>query len=102
MVLVNLVPVALNSPIKDLIREDLPAPFGPMIPIISPRTGTSLIKSLIGEFNATGTKLLYNKPIQQQLQHITYIPQKAHIDKGRFTSTIRAHDTNYFAAYWYR
>jgi ABC-type molybdenum transport system ATPase subunit/photorepair protein PhrA len=35
----NLVPVALNSPIKDLIREDLPAPFGPMIPIISPRTG---------------------------------------------------------------
>ena len=41
---------------------------------------SSLIKSLIGEFNATGTKLLYNKPIQQQLQHITYIPQKAHID----------------------
>jgi hypothetical protein len=57
-----------------------------MIPIISPRTGidkemflstclfkSSLIKSLIGEFNATGTKLLYNKPIQQQLQHITSV-----------------------------
>lgn len=55
---------------------------GEIIGIMGPNGAgkSSLIKSLIGEFNATGTKLLYNKPIQQQLQHITYIPQKAHID----------------------
>ncbi|HHM3276699.1 TPA: metal ABC transporter ATP-binding protein [Staphylococcus aureus] len=55
---------------------------GEIIGIMGPNGAgkSSLIKSLIGEFNATGTRLLYNKPIQQQLQHITYIPQKAHID----------------------
>ncbi len=55
---------------------------GEIIGIMGPNGAgkSSLIKSLIGEFNATGTKLLHNKPIQQQLQHITYIPQKAHID----------------------
>ncbi|MBO1198810.1 metal ABC transporter ATP-binding protein [Staphylococcus simiae] len=55
---------------------------GEIIGIMGPNGAgkSSLIKSLIGEFNATGTKLLYGKPIQQQLDYITYIPQKAHID----------------------
>lgn len=55
---------------------------GEIIGIMGPNGAgkSSFIKSLTGTFNATGTQLLYDKPIQQQLQDITYIPQKAQID----------------------
>ena len=55
---------------------------GEIIGIMGPNGAgkSSLLKSLIGEFNATGEMHLYGKSIHKQLQHITYIPQKAHLD----------------------
>ncbi|MCH8665762.1 metal ABC transporter ATP-binding protein [Staphylococcus lugdunensis] len=55
---------------------------GEIIGIIGPNGAgkSSLIKSLIGEFQASGKQTLFNKPIQHQLKSMTYIPQKANID----------------------
>ena len=39
-------PVALNSPINALRRDDLPAPLGPTIPMISPFIGNENVISL--------------------------------------------------------
>lgn len=55
---------------------------GEIIGIVGPNGAgkSSLLKSFIGEYNATGTQLLYDRPIHTQLKLITYIPQKAHLD----------------------
>ena len=55
---------------------------GEMIGIMGPNGAgkSSLLKSLIGDFQATGTQLLYQRPIHTQLKYMTYIPQKSNID----------------------
>ncbi|MCJ1655243.1 metal ABC transporter ATP-binding protein [Staphylococcus sp. NRL 21/187] len=55
---------------------------GEIIGIMGPNGAgkSSLLKCLIGEFNATGEMYLYGKFIHKQLQYITYIPQKAQLD----------------------
>lgn len=55
---------------------------GEIIGIMGPNGAgkSSLIKSMIGEFNATGRQTLDGKPIQDQLKSITYIPQKSYLD----------------------
>lgn len=55
---------------------------GEVIGIMGPNGAgkSSLLKSLIGDFNASGEMTLYGKPIHKQLEYITYIPQKAHLD----------------------
>lgn len=55
---------------------------GELIGIMGPNGAgkSSLIKSLIGEFKAEGTKQLNDRPIISQLNKITYIPQKTHLD----------------------
>ncbi|MCU5746907.1 metal ABC transporter ATP-binding protein [Staphylococcus sp. SQ8-PEA] len=55
---------------------------GEIIGIMGPNGAgkSSLIKSLIGEFKATGRTQLRHKSTTSQLKQITYIPQKAHID----------------------
>ena len=51
---------------------------GEIIGIMGPNGAgkSSLLKCLIGEFNATGEMYLYGKFIHKQLQYVTYIPQK--------------------------
>ncbi|MBU5271752.1 metal ABC transporter ATP-binding protein [Staphylococcus caprae] len=55
---------------------------GEIVGIVGPNGAgkSSLLKAFIGEFKATGTKLLYDRPIHTQLRYITYIPQKAQLD----------------------
>lgn len=55
---------------------------GEIIGIMGPNGAgkSSLLKSLIGSFNASGEMNLYGKSIHKQLQYITYIPQKAQLD----------------------
>ena len=55
---------------------------GEIIGIMGPNGAgkSSLIKSLIGEFRPTGSAQLNDHSIQNNLKHVTYIPQKAHID----------------------
>ncbi|PHK50460.1 metal ABC transporter ATP-binding protein [Staphylococcus edaphicus] len=62
---------------------DLSIPIqGEIIGIMGPNGAgkSSLIKSLIGEFKPTGSALLNDDYIQNNLKYVTYIPQKAHID----------------------
>ncbi|MBA8759682.1 ATP-binding cassette domain-containing protein [Staphylococcus schleiferi subsp. coagulans] len=63
------------------ITLDLPL-NGEMIGIMGPNGSgkSSLIKSIIGELPAEGTILLNQKPAQQHLTDITYIPQKSVLD----------------------
>ncbi|WP_278925887.1 metal ABC transporter ATP-binding protein [Staphylococcus auricularis] len=55
---------------------------GEIIGIMGPNGAgkSSLLKSIIGEFHATGEMKLNGKDTTSQLKSITYIPQKAQID----------------------
>lgn len=55
---------------------------GEIVGIMGPNGAgkSSFIKSLIGEFKPTGSAQLNDDSIQNNLKHVTYIPQKAHID----------------------
>lgn len=55
---------------------------GEIIGIMGPNGAgkSSLIKSIIKEFKAEGTITLNGRPVESQLKHITYIPQKANLD----------------------
>lgn len=55
---------------------------GEIVGIVGPNGAdkSSMLKAFIGEFKATGTRLLYDRPIHTQLRYITYIPQKAQLD----------------------
>ncbi|WP_432202166.1 metal ABC transporter ATP-binding protein [Staphylococcus warneri] len=69
---------------KHILKDiDFKIPIaGEMIGIMGPNGAgkSSLLKSLIGDFQATGTQLLYQRPIHTQLKYMTYIPQKSNID----------------------
>lgn len=69
---------------KHILKDiDFKIPIaGEMIGIMGPNGAgkSSLLKSLIGDFQATGTQLLYQCPIHTQLKYMTYIPQKSNID----------------------
>lgn len=56
--------------------------IGEIIGIMGPNGAgkSSMLKSLTGDFHASGTQLLYERPIYNQLKRMTYIPQKLNID----------------------
>ncbi|MBF7019401.1 metal ABC transporter ATP-binding protein [Staphylococcus sp. 18_1_E_LY] len=70
-----------NKHVLEDINLSIPV-TGEIIGIMGPNGAgkSSLLKSLIGEFKATGDKLLLHKPLTSSFKHITYIPQKANID----------------------
>lgn len=55
---------------------------GELIGIMGPNGAgkSSLIKSILGEFNATGEAFWNGKPLKQQLTQLTYIPQRNQLD----------------------
>lgn len=70
-----------NKHVLEDINLSIPV-AGEIIGIMGPNGAgkSSLLKSLIGEFKATGDKLLLHKPLTSSFKYITYIPQKSNID----------------------
>lgn len=70
-----------NKHVLEDINLSIPM-AGEIIGIMGPNGAgkSSLLKSLIGEFKASGEKLLLSKPLTSSFKHITYIPQKSNID----------------------
>jgi ABC-type Mn2+/Zn2+ transport system ATPase subunit len=55
---------------------------GELIGIMGPNGAgkSSFIKSILGEFKASGEVYWQDKPINQQLKQLTYIPQRNQLD----------------------
>lgn len=70
-----------NKHVLQNINFEIPL-HGEIIGIMGPNGAgkSSLIKSMIGEFKASGHSKMNDKPTTEQLKNITYIPQKAHND----------------------